>query len=331
MAAMGIVALGSGLLAACGGDSDSASTAGPTDSSGTSVAAGGQSDTAAGDEPAGDPATGADGVAPSGDTVITIPIAAGWAEDVAVSHLWKHLLDERGYDVTLTTLDVGPIFDGVANGKYDVFFDTALPVTHQKYWDRYGDHVTDLGPWFDNMQNTITVPDYMDIDSIDQLPEVADKLGKRIVGIDAGAGLTGVTKDSMMPAYGLDDAGWELQESSTAAMLAALKAAVHDHEPVVVTLWHPHWAYSAFPLKDLKDPKGAMGEPDKIHVIGNPDFVEAHPELRDPLENFHLDDDALASLEAATVQDPDLTGSAITEAAGAWAEEHPEVIGTFLK
>src|SRR5690554_3433376 len=57
---------------------------------------------------------------------------------------------------------------------------------------------------------------------------------------------------------------FELVESSTPAMLAALDSAVANDEPIVVTLWTPHWAYDAYPIKNLEDPDGAWGEPEEI-------------------------------------------------------------------
>ena len=51
-------------------------------------------------------------------------------------------------------------------------------------------------------------------------------------------------------------------------MLAELKRAYAKKEPIVVTLWSPHWAYSDYELKKLKDPKGAWGKGDGVHTRG---------------------------------------------------------------
>src|SRR5699024_1986184 len=114
----------------------------------------------------------------------------------------------------------------------------------------------DLGVWYDQATLNIAVPEYMDIDSIPELDQVADKVDHTITGIDAGAGLTRTTKEAIKNGDIPDD--YELVTSSTPAMLSALKKATEAEEPIVVTLWHPHWAYNAFPIKDLKDPDGAM-------------------------------------------------------------------------
>ena len=80
-------------------------------------------------------------------------------------------------------------------------------------------------------------------------------------------------------------------------MLAALKKATDEHKPIVVTLWRPHWAYAKFPIRDLTDPKGAMGKPDQIHAVGTGSFGSDFPKVEAMVKNFHLDDQQLGALE----------------------------------
>jgi len=291
LAAAGLLAMG--LLTACGGGEES----------------GGGGNEAAG------------GSAESCDMSFTIGIAAGWAEDVAVSHLWKHVLEEHGYDIKLNTLDVAPVFIGVAKGDLGLFFDTWLPTTHEDYWKKYGDKVVDLGVWYDKAPLTITVPAYMKIDSIDQLPSIGDKVNWTITGIDPGAGLTRVTQTKMMPAYNLDK--YTLKTSSSTAMLAALKKAIDNKEPIVVTLWHPHWAYAQWDLKDLKDPKGAMGKPDSIHSIASNELADSCPQVIDAVKNWKMDDPTPASLEKTVLQEHK---SDMDKGVDVWVKDHQDYV-----
>ncbi len=229
------VVLGIGALSACGA----------RDSSTASGAASGGADSA------GD------------DKSITIGIAAGWDEDVAVSHLWKRVLEDHGYQVTLTELDVAPVFVGVARGDLDLFFDTWLPVTHADYWEKYQDQVEDLGVWYDQATLNIAVPEY-----------VADK------------------------------------------------------KPIVVTLWHPHWAYSAFPIKDLSDPKGALGSAEKIHSISSKAFAESHPEVAEAIRNFEMDDATLADLEKVVLQDH---ADDLEAGVEAWVKDNQEYVDSLFQ
>lgn len=226
-----------------------------------------------------------------------------WDEDIAVTYLWQHLLEEEGYDVELTQLDVAPVYQGLADGDVDVFLDAWLPQTHSDYWERFGDQVEDIGIWYDSGTLNLAVPADLDVETIADLQGNAEMFNERIVGIEPGAGLMRVTREEAVPTYGLED--YTVVEGSTPGMLAELERALDRDEPIVVTLWHPHWAYAAYDIKDLEDPEGAMGGAENLHVLGRDGFSEDYPELTGWLENFEMPDDALASLEQLVLNDYD--------------------------
>ena len=243
-----------------------------------------------------------------------------WDEDIAVTHLWQKVLQDKGYDVQIQQVsDAGPTFVGLDKGDLDLFFDAWLPATHKTYWDKYGKDLTDINTWYNSAPLTIAVPKYVDVNSMADLKAHAAEFDKTIVGIEPGAGLTRVTKTSMMPKYGLDD--WTLKTSSTPAMLATLKKDIAQKKPVVVTLWRPHWAYTAFPIKDLQDPKGAMGKPDGIHAVGAGDFADNFPKVADMVKKFHMDDKQLGTLEQAVlVKNKDNPAKGVAE----WLKANPD-------
>lgn len=247
---------------------------------------------------------GQNGGSGTGDDVQDVNIALiAWEEAIAVTEMWKVVLEEKGYNVEVTDVDVAPMYQGAANGDVDLFLDTWLPNTHEQYWADYGDQLEDLGSWYDNAILTLTVPAYMeDVNSIPDLLDHVDELDGRIVGIDPGAGLTDTTQNDAMPGYGLDD-DFELVTSSGAAMLAELDSAIADEEPIVVTLWRPHPAYAKHDLKDLEDPEGLMGDAETIHAVGRDGFGSDYPQLSGWLEDWSMSDDELASLEELTVGD----------------------------
>jgi glycine betaine/proline transport system substrate-binding protein len=225
-----------------------------------------------------------------------------WDEDVAVTYLWKNILEGEGYEVELTQLDVAPVYAGLAAGDLDLFFDSWLPVTHEDYWNEYGDQIEDIKIWYEQGSLELTVPAYLDeFTSIADLQGKEDMFGGQIVGIEPGAGLTRLTREDVMPGYGLD--GYTLLEGSTPTMLAELDRAYSAEEPIVVTLWHPHWAYAAYDLKDLEDPEMLFGGAEEIHVLARDGFSAAFAEVAEWLENFEMSDDALASLEKLVIED----------------------------
>ncbi|MCU1406390.1 MAG: glycine betaine transporter substrate-binding protein [Glaciihabitans sp.] len=226
---------------------------------------------------------------------VTVAVFNGWPEGEAVSYLWASILTDKGYNVELENADLSAGFVGLADGDYDVNLDVWLPVTHASQIEEFGDDIIDLGTWNTEATNNIAVNADAPIDSLDELAANADYFGNRIVGIEPGAGLTGLTQDAVMPEYGLDD--FELTTSSTPAMLAELTAATEAGEGIAVTLWHPHWAYDAFPLKDLADPKGALGDAEGIHSYGRTDFDTDFPELAGWLGDFEMDAEILGTLQ----------------------------------
>ena len=183
-----------------------------------------------------------------------------------------------------------------------------------------------LGVWYDDARLTIAVNEDAPITSIDELAENADAFGNRIVGIESGAGLTRITQDEAIPTYGLDD--MEFVVSSTPAMLAELKGATDAGENIAVTLWRPHWAYDAYPVRDLEDPEGAMGEAEEIHTVGRTGFSEDYPTLTKLIEAFTLTDEQLFSLENLMFNEDG--GSDPTGSAQQWLDENPDFV-TDLK
>src|SRR5699024_7058749 len=167
-----------------------------------------------------------------------------WAEDVALTHLFEQQLDDAAYNVeTKQYDDVGALFSDVASGDVDLFLDAWLPTTHATYWDKSGSRIDDLGVWYDNASLHLTVPEYVDdVNSISDLKEHAEEFGGVITGIESSAGISDRTKNHVLPDYGLGGV-LRLEENSTPEMASKLDTAIDAHKPILVTLWHPHWAY----------------------------------------------------------------------------------------
>lgn len=249
-----------------------------------------------------------------------------WDEAIAVTNLWQVILEDQGYDVNQQQLEAGLLYSGVADGDLDLFLDAWLPATHEDYWERFGDDVIDLGAWFDQAPLTWAVPAYLeDINSIGDLQGNADMFDGQIVGIEPGAGLTRISREEVVPTYELEGE-YELVESSTPTMLSELETALDAEEPIVVTLWEPHWAYGAYELKNLEDPENALGDPDSIHAIARSDLDDDAPDVVRWLENFELTADQIAELSVYVLHDHDDE----LEGARAWYEENRDVVDSWL-
>jgi len=266
---------------------------------------------------------GGQGGGGGGDQSITIGYI-DWDEDVAVSNLAKILLEEDlGYDVEMQLVDVGPLFNGVAEGDIDAFLDVWLPNTHQTYWEEYQDRVVDLGVWYGGTASLgLGVPDYVEAQSIEDLNEYRDQFDGEIIGIEPGSGIMSITEENAIPGYGLN---YELVASSTPTMLSELEQALESNEPIVFTAWKPHWMFTAYDIRYLEDPEGEMGGTEQLSAIAREGLEEDSPDAFQLLDNISLSEEQLGDLELAIrdAGDPE-------QGARDWLEQNREVADSWL-
>lgn len=245
-----------------------------------------------------------------------------WAEGVAMVHVVQKVLEDEGYNVNLKRSDAAPLFSSLAKGDSDVFLEAWLPVTHKDYWEKYGDDLEELGDSYSTAKIGLVVPEYMDdLDSINQLNDFKDELDGKIVGIDMGAGIMKATEDAI-PEYDLD---FDLQTSSESSMTAALKKAIDNKDPVVVTGWKPHWMFSRFDVKMLKDPKKVYGETEEMKIVARDGFKDDHPFVAEFLENMKFDDEQIGDLMQAFEDHNDTD-----EAAKSWISDNQDLIDKWM-
>ncbi|MDD3027349.1 MAG: glycine betaine ABC transporter substrate-binding protein [Erysipelotrichaceae bacterium] len=246
-----------------------------------------------------------------------------WAECVAVSNIWENILEEQGYEVELTQLDVAPLFVGMSQGSVDIFLDAWLPTTHSNYWEQYEGDLYDAGVWYEESAKLgIVVPSYVTIDSLEDFNGVADQFDNEIIGIEPGAGMMKTTAQ-VLEDYGMDDT--TLVQGSEAAMLAALSKAYEKNEWIAVTGWSPHWMFASYDLKYLEDPKGNFGSAEQLHTLLNDDFAQANPEVTAMLERFSMGDQEIGSVEKL-IND----GMDPSDAAKQWIEDNQDLVDSWI-
>ncbi|SJN38528.1 L-proline glycine betaine ABC transport system permease protein ProW (TC 3.A.1.12.1) [Microbacterium esteraromaticum] len=278
----------------------------------------------------GDGDKGDAGDAPSGDAkgTITMGFLPAWTDGLSTAYLLADQLEKLGYDIDMEdVVDAGPLYTALAQGDVDMYPSAWSEVTHASYMEEYGDKIEDLGTYYDGAVLTMAVPEYMtDINSIEDLNDNVELFDGKIIGIEPGAGLTKATQEKVIPEYKLDD--YELVTSSTGGMLATLDTAVAAEKPIVVTLWRPFWANSAWPMKDLKDPKGALGDTEGLHFLGKLGFAEEFPEAADFIEKVKLTDEQYGELEGLVTSDDYKDKSA--EAVDKWIEDNADQIDWLI-
>ncbi|WP_164667238.1 glycine betaine ABC transporter substrate-binding protein [Virgibacillus doumboii] len=248
-----------------------------------------------------------------------------WPENIAVTNLWKAILEDKGYDVELQLIEMGPQMAAIAQGDLDVAPEVWLPVQDKSYYEKYKDEADFFEePWYENGKVGLAVPTYMeDINSIEDLKKNKDKFGGEIVGFEPGAGTMLVTED-VIKEYGLD---YELVESSTPAMISSIKSAVEQEKPIVAPLWKPHYVFSEVDLKFLEDPKKTYGGVEKIYMATRDDFSSDFEKVSKWLKNFKLNDKQLGELmlNVKNNEDKPLKG------AQKWVKDNQDVIEKWMK
>ncbi|WP_234028604.1 glycine betaine ABC transporter substrate-binding protein [Lentibacillus sp. Marseille-P4043] len=259
------------------------------------------------------------------DEVQTIKMGQiNWAENVAVTNMWKVILEDEGYDLELKLLDMGAQMAGVANGDLDVSPEVWLPIQDASYLERYQDEANfSEESWYDNAKVGLVVPEYMeDINSIEDLNAHKDEFEGEITGFEPGAGTMVVTGE-MIDEYDLD---FELIQSSESAMIASIGKAIDNNKPIVAPLWSPHRVFSEMDLKYLDDPKKTYGEAEKIYHATRHGFADDFPKVDKWLKNWKLNDDQIGELMSMVneANDP-------ADGAAKWVEKNQELVDEWLE
>lgn len=253
-----------------------------------------------------------------------------WADTMAVSHVAKYVLETRlKQPVQFVTADIGIQYGSVARGDIDLMLGGWLPTSHGAYYEKHKANLDDVGIVYRGGKNGWAVPAYVpesEVSSIADLakPEVKAKFNGTIQGIEPGGGLMQASERTIA-AYGLAAAGYKLQPSSEAGMLASITRAVPAKQWVVATVWSPHWMFQKWPMRYLADPKSILGGEEQIHAFGSKKFATKFPQAYAFIRNFKLD---LADVEAIELAGE--SGKSYEAAAKQFVDSHPEKLKAWL-
>ena len=215
------------------------------------------------------------------------------------------------------------MWQSIANGQADVSVSAWLPTTHKAQYNKYKSQIDMMGPNLKGATNGLTVPTYMtDVNSIEDLQ---DQAGKKITGIEPGAGISKMAKNTIKD-YGLDQKGWKLSESSTGAMTVALGKAIKEKKPIIVTGWQPHWMFQKYDLKYLKDPKKTMGSSENIYTMSRKGMKEDKPDAYKAVDKFHWSKDDMSSVMLDMSN-----GKSAKQAANSWIKDHQAEVDAWFK
>ena len=145
-----------------------------------------------------------------------------------------------------------------------------------------------------------------------------------ITGIEPGAGITVTTEKAIEEYDSLK--GWELEQSSTAAMISELDSAMVNEEPIVITGWNPHWMFTKYPdMKYLEDTKGVYGEDEEIRSLARKGLKEEMPNAAKLIEQFHWEVEDMEEIMFESQE----SGDDIDVVAKRWVEDNPEKVAEW--
>ncbi|MEK4426858.1 glycine betaine ABC transporter substrate-binding protein [Solibacillus sp. FSL K6-1523] len=96
-------------------------------------------------------------------------VSTPWDTERASSSVIEAVLEELGYVVKVTPVDPAIMFQAIATGKADATVAPWLPSTHQSFYEKLKEDIVDLGENLKGTKNGFVVPEYMNIDSIEDL------------------------------------------------------------------------------------------------------------------------------------------------------------------
>ncbi len=246
-----------------------------------------------------------------------------WECALASTFVAAAVLEDMGYNVNTTSVSGALMWSGLAAGEGDFFTTAWLPATHAEYFTETEGQIVELARNYrDPAGLGLVVPAYVEIDSIEEINDHLDKFDDRIIGIDPGAGLMGLTEELIVE-YGLNV---ELVEGTDATMTAALKSAIDRGEWVVVTGWFPHWKFAEWDLKILDDPKGILGEEEYIATFARLGLDTDMPEVYSFLQNFEWGAEDIGVVMAMNTEE----GADPAQSARIWVDNNQSLVQTWI-
>jgi glycine betaine/proline transport system substrate-binding protein len=211
-----------------------------------------------------------------------------WDCATASTYLAKAVLEDKlGYEVEIVAVSGPVMWMSLKTKDADAMVTAWLPITHKDMLSAVKNDVEIIGKVTDGARLGLAVPEYVSITSIKELDANAAKFNKKIIGIDSGSGIMGLT-EKLLDDY--DIKNMELVQGSGAIMTASLQDAIRKNEWIVVTGWSPHWMFGRWKLRYLDDPKKNLGEVEYIATAARKGLKEDHPEAYAFLSRFHYKD-----------------------------------------
>jgi len=229
----------------------------------------------------------------------------------------KRFLEQQGFTVELTEFsEQGILFAALARGDIEIVSTQINYVTHD-HWRRHSRNLEKISVASHGLYQSLVVPSYVNINSIEELNSIASQVDGKIIGIETGSALYKET-EAAIKAYGLN---YQLVGGSTPAAVAQLQSALDRKQPIVTMLWDPSWMMAKFDVKFLADPKGIFAPPQSHYWIGRKGFSANHPRAREALASIYISIEDIRTINGQ-IND----GLSMQQAVEAWWNKNQDLI-----
>lgn len=234
----------------------------------------------------------------------------------------KLIAEEQGYEVEVVEGDVGFMFLALQEGDIDIWPGLWLPSIHRSYQEDFEGEYIQGSAIFEDAPTGLVAPEYVDIETAEDLVGNEDLVDNKIVGFEPGSGMM-IAAEELIEGYDLD---MELISGTVASMMAEVDYAISHEEPILFIGWRPHAMFQKYDLKNIDDPRGYY-EYDSYYWAINEDFEEKAPDMYNYVMNFKQSiDDNEEFLMGIETGEKD-----IEEMAKDWIEENRSDIDEWLK
>ncbi|WP_449355114.1 glycine betaine ABC transporter substrate-binding protein [Virgibacillus natechei] len=240
------------------------------------------------------------------------------------AYLSKEILEQEGYQVEIMEGEVGVLYEALSNEDIEAFIDVWSPNLHSTYLKEYKDDFEVAGTLYSDMPNGVAVPTYMeDVNSIEDLKQHKEKFDETIYAIEPGSG-TAQTTERMVETYDMQD--FEIQNSSTAAMMTQVQREIDNNNGIVFNAWRPHPMFVRFDIKFLDDPKNSWKD-DDVQIGVTDDLKEQSPTAHTLFSNMELTLDMVEEWQISL----DSEEKSAEELAETWVKENQDKVDKWLE
>ncbi len=255
----------------------------------------------------------------------------GWTDIMLTNTSAEVVLTALGYKPEQTLLGLDVTFVSMQVGDIDLFLGNWRPVQNEQYKAFFEDgSVEVLAQNLTGAKFTLAVPSYVAKEGVATFADLAahkDRFDGKIYGIEPGSNqpMLDMVAEGR---HGL--AGWEVVESSEAAMLTQVRKLVEDGDWVVFLGWEPHPMNLTYDLTYLAGGDLEFG-PDyggaTVHTLSRRGYAAECPNVARLFSQLVFD------LDYENFGMQKIMGDGIdpSDAARAMLAERPELLEAWLK